>query len=831
MKKTFTTFFILHILATLSLCQIITKTSENNKGNLSLNGAITCSDAFYSANSTQSLNFTLEYSTSDAEWVDGFSITFPTGITPQVNGTTSSIAGTSLIISGQTATWGDVSPPPSGYGSITPGSYNFTISVSIDASVNGIQTISYFIMGDFYNNAPPPNILSGDLIISDYTSFNSNLPIVIIETDGGVSIPNEPKVLGNMKIIYHTDGSRNYMADQNNLAFLNYNGRIGIETRGSTSQDFSEKKPYGFTTYLSGDTNNNNVSLLGMPVENDWILNALAFDNTLIRDYLSFDIARSMGNYASGCHYCELIVNGSYRGLYILMEKIKVDNSRVNIVKMTTNDTIPPDITGGYITKADKINMGETLAWTETAYNGSTVNYFITYPKEENIISVQSNYIRNYFTSFQSCLNSNNSSIIDGYPSYIDIPSFVDFMLLTEISSNVDEYQLSTYFHKDKCGKLRAGPIWDFNLSFGNDLFFLGFDRSKTNIWQFDNSDNVGSRFWKDLFNETEFKCYLAQRWDELSETGQTLNYTVLSNKIDALVTLLSEARVRDNSTWNSTGNNSQYNMNISTLKSWILTRITWINANIQPSWGCNFPSVLPPLVISKIHYNPLPESGYTSDDLEYIEITNNSTSVVDLTGIYFKELGISYQFPANSTIGAGSTLYLAGRSSSFNTFYGFAPFGEFSRNLSNKSERLILADAFGNTIDSVEYRDSIPWPTSPDGGGYYLQLINPNLDNSLASSWIADNGQSSSTSVFFSPNDIRVFPNPVNNIVNTESHSGEIIFFEILDLIGQTVFQSNIGIPTEYISINIEHLPPGAYSVRITLENKTQAVKKIVKL
>ena len=87
---------------------------------------------------------------------------------------------------------------------------------------------------------------------------DSNLPIVIIDTDGGVTIPDEPKVMANMKIIWHQDGSRNYMTDANNPEFLNYNGRIAIERRGSSSQNNFQKKPYGLETRQSDDVTNNN---------------------------------------------------------------------------------------------------------------------------------------------------------------------------------------------------------------------------------------------------------------------------------------------------------------------------------------------------------------------------------------------------------------------------------------------------------------------------------------------------------------------------------------------------------------------------------------------
>ena len=98
----------------------------------------------------------------------------------------------------------------------------------------------------------------------------SNLPIVVIETDGHVNIPDEPKVLATMKIIWHQDGSRNYLTDINNPEFLNYDGRIGIERRGSSSQNLP-KKPYGLETLQGDDVTNNNASILGMPKENDWV--------------------------------------------------------------------------------------------------------------------------------------------------------------------------------------------------------------------------------------------------------------------------------------------------------------------------------------------------------------------------------------------------------------------------------------------------------------------------------------------------------------------------------------------------------------------------------
>ena len=155
------------------------------------------------------------------------------------------------------------------------------------------------------------------VVAQEFTS--SNLPIVVIETDNGVNIPDEPKVLGSMKIIWHQDGSRNYMTDIDNPEFLNYDGRIGIELRGYSSQMVSNKKPYGLTTLQDDNVSNNNVSLFGMPAENDWILNSLAYDQTGMRDVLAYELSEDLGQYAARRKYCEVVLNGNYRGLYVFM--------------------------------------------------------------------------------------------------------------------------------------------------------------------------------------------------------------------------------------------------------------------------------------------------------------------------------------------------------------------------------------------------------------------------------------------------------------------------------------------------------------------------------
>ena len=479
---------------------------------------------------------------------------------------------------------------------------------------------------------------------------DSNLPIMVIttdldpETNSPIEIPDEPKVLGTMKLIFRPDGTRNYLTDITNDSFLNYNGRIGIELRGSSSQVL-EKKPYGFTTLLADDDSNNNVSLLGFPSENDWVLNSLAYDPSMIRDYLSYQLASNMGNYAPRVKYIEVIVNDDYKGVYILTEKIKRDSDRVNLKKIKDSDNSLPEVTGGYIIKADKTTGGDEVAWTMVGSGGGSTNFLYHYPKTENISSQQTDYIKNVFTDLET--NSENTSIANGYPSIIDVPSFVDYMIMAEIASNPDSYQFSTFFHKDRGGKLRAGPVWDYNLSYGNDLFVFDFDRSFYDLWQFE-FGNSGAKFWKDLFSNDTFNCYLAKRWFELTTTNQPLNYSTITSLIDEFVSLLSESQVRELQRWppqEGWPTVADQTENIAAMKIWIQNRIDWIDSNIGSFSNCLNVSV-PDLVISKIHYNPQDDeaAGFSSKELEFIEITNNSSQNINLTGFYIRELGISYQ-------------------------------------------------------------------------------------------------------------------------------------------------------------------------------------------
>ncbi len=431
--------------------------------------------------------------------------------------------------------------------------------------------------------------------------ISSNLPIVVINSGAG-NIVDEPKVMADMGIIYNGFAIRNYMTD----SFNNYNGKIGIEFRGSSSQGFP-KKPYGFETW---DVNGNAIdsSLLGMPKESDWILSPSYSDKSLLNNYLTYDLARSMGWYAPRGVFVELVINGEYQGVYILMEKIKRDNDRVDVASLLPTDIFGDELTGGYIIKIDKSTGNGGGGWTspyapDTNINGQTIFFQYEYPNQFDIMPQQETYIQAYVDSFETALAGPNfADTAIGYAHYIDVNSFVDYFLLNEISRNVDGYRLSTYLYKDKNsngGKLVIGPCWDYDIAWGNANYCLGDDPTG---WAIDFAEPCSGDYWQipfwwdRLLQDTAFQNKVKCRWEELKQTVLSVNY--LHNYCDSMEIYLTEGAGRNFVTWPILGvyvwpnpgpQPTTYPGEIDELKNWISARWIWMDANMPGTLNnCN---------------------------------------------------------------------------------------------------------------------------------------------------------------------------------------------------------------------------------------------------
>ena len=438
--------------------------------------------------------------------------------------------------------------------------------------------LSFGIADESTYYGPPPDWFEPPFVFNE-----STLPIVVIDTDGQ-EILNDPRIVVHMGIIDNDSGINN-MDD----SFNGYDGQISIEIRGSSSQMFPKKQYALETQDIDGE--NLNVSILGMPAENDWILYAPYSDKSLLRNFLAYELARNMGRYASRTRFCELVINGDYKGLYIFMEKIKRDNNRVDISKLDPDETTGNNLTGGYILKIDKWDGENNDGWWSASplpeYDGTWYQYH--YPKPDDIVEEQRNYINDYITDFEALIASTSyNDPAAGYYGLVNLQSFIDVALLSEISKNVDAYRLSAFMYKDMDsvdGRLTMGPIWDYNLAFGNADYYEGWDPAG---WQMDvelGGDGFKIPFWwYRIWDDETFRNAFNQRWQELRQTVFSEEY--IMNMIDPTIAVIDEAQIRnfqrwpilDQYVWPNAYVGGSYENEIDYLTDWITARLDWMD-------------------------------------------------------------------------------------------------------------------------------------------------------------------------------------------------------------------------------------------------------------
>jgi hypothetical protein len=420
---------------------------------------------------------------------------------------------------------------------------------------------------------------------------SSNLPLILINTNGQ-TIPYGTKITATMRVIDHGPGMLNHPTDTD----AEYDGYIGIEVRGHFSALFPQK-PYGLETRDSLG-NNLNVSLLGMPKENDWILISNYNEKSLMRSLIAFDWFRGMGHYATRARLCEVLLNGEYRGIYVFSEKIKPDKNRVNIAKMAPGDITGVAVTGGYVISVDYYD-GTDDNWISSyppvGYPDRKVHYDYVFPKPEDIVPAQKTYIQNFIRDAEGSLYGpkfTDSSL--GYRRYVDVPSFIDYFILSEVSRNVDGFKKSRFFYKDRDdgdSLLRAGPVWDFDWAW-KDIKEYIFANTDGSGWGYKDNDYDASYavpdWHKRLLQDGAFTNALIARYQSLRTGLYSLD--TFNRYIDSVANAVHDAQQRHFALWPISASNmapeveppsTSYGEEVTRLKDWIARRIAWLDVNI----------------------------------------------------------------------------------------------------------------------------------------------------------------------------------------------------------------------------------------------------------
>ena len=419
----------------------------------------------------------------------------------------------------------------------------------------------------------------------------STLPIVEINT-AGQQIPYSGKIIATMEITFNISGDTTRITDVPNI----WKGDVEIGVRGASSVTYPQKS-YSFTTMNS--TLDSNIVILDMPREHDWVLINNWNEKSFVRNTLAQKIFSEMGHYGVRLRHCEVVLNGTYTGIYLLGEKIKVDKGRVAISKLKEADTEGAKVSGGYIIKNDVYDGSN--GWQSNHLPVGHINqpYFIyEYPNVEKITPQQNKYIQSFIDSLETALYSpifTNGSI--EYQKYISEQSFIDYFILNEFVRNVDGFKKSSYWHKDrwdKGGKLKAGPVWDFDWAWKNIYDCDQFSNTDGSGWSYKivdcpTADVLSFGWYKRMLENGAFRDKINCRWQQLRSS--ILDMPRLFHYIDSVELSLDIPQQRHFNTFPVLGQNngapevdyipSTYHGEILKLKNWIETRINWLDRNM----------------------------------------------------------------------------------------------------------------------------------------------------------------------------------------------------------------------------------------------------------
>ena len=427
-----------------------------------------------------------------------------------------------------------------------------------------------------------------------------DLPIIFVDTKGECLDKNvTEKIPATMRVL---DGKTNSVADSAKGTLYD----IGIKVRGQSSALFP--KP-GYGVEVRDEKGEGlDVSLFGLPPADDWVFHGPYVDKSMMRNALAHWLFRQAGHYSPRTKHFDLYINGVYRGVYVLIEKIKRGKYRVNVSKLKETDIAGDSLTGGYIWAFDKTGTNTGGAGSgpieKEGFNTSDgLNVILHYPKKENIQKQQEDYLKKYLNDLEGLFKNGKNG--QGYENYVDMTSALDYVLHEEVTNNADSYWCSFFLHKPKDktdkngvkteGKVTLGPAWDFNLAMsngsqpenggGNNGGGMwgggfgggfggggnGFGSSGTSGWQIENSQKSGNGgmwgmgsslkapnwllgMWKDSHYQSELK----KRWAELR--SGVWHTKTLDLYLDSMKTYLKNAADRNFKRWPNLGKSSGQN-------------------------------------------------------------------------------------------------------------------------------------------------------------------------------------------------------------------------------------------------------------------------------
>ena len=331
---------------------------------------------------------------------------------------------------------------------------------------------------------------------------------------------------------------------------------LRIRGRGHSTWSFP-KKPYEIKF-------DNKETVLGMPEGEKWILLANYSDKTMLRNELAFFLSRfSNLDWTPESRFVDLYINYEYLGIYQVVQKVEESSYRVNIGD------------DGYLLEVDQLSrLDPDDVFFET-------NNYLFNIKDPNLDfgDNQYNIIKNYIELTENTLFGNNfTNPVEGYSKYIDVDSFVDWYLINEITKNNDAiFYSSVYMNYASGGKLKMGPVWDFDISLGN----INYNGNETT----DGFWIKNATWYSRLFEDPNFVNKVKSRFNYFYNNRDLFQEHINSNSLH-----LNQSQERNFHKWPILGtfiwpNNVYfltYDEEVIYLKEWLDERLEWLNVNLN---------------------------------------------------------------------------------------------------------------------------------------------------------------------------------------------------------------------------------------------------------
>jgi uncharacterized repeat protein (TIGR02543 family) len=357
-----------------------------------------------------------------------------------------------------------------------------------------------------------------------------------------------------------------------------------IRGRGNSTW-MTDKKPYKLKLEKSAD-------LFGMGKNKHWVLLANRYDNSLMRNKMTYWLGKELGlEYTPECVFVDVVMNGQYLGSYYLCEQVRVGNSRVDIDDLddALDATDSPTITGGYLLsmEPDKEDKEEKFSFKTTQKNEFLVESPSFEESSKEAYEAQSNYIKNYVQKTEDAIYGTDFQDEDGnsYSDYMDVASAIDYYWVQEISMNGDAFiSTSTYLYKKRNGKLYWGPLWDFDFVAWGDYDYNSTPDCESFVQK-------NQTWFGRLFQNKEFASQAAERWSYIKE--KLIEISKDGGLLDQYYDQLKVSQFYDREKWGAyhfdywddedmVPQTLTFKEEKERLQSWIQKRVKWIDENVN---------------------------------------------------------------------------------------------------------------------------------------------------------------------------------------------------------------------------------------------------------